>query len=382
MVNQTNKKYKLQSLRIEKQALSVFSELAVEFCRLKGEGPDKSNTQSRIIALMRQEHRNIKVLWESFTTNRDRLSEYLRDPAKSTAAYLLGFHLPNMIRTMKTWQRLEERGNLQEIFQDQSFEGKVQIIDLGCGTGAIAQATALTLREFGFHKDRIKAIGYDRNGRFLDAFRYGFRDILPSANVSASKLDFIKFSPAKLQIEKDDLTILTLGYTWNEMVHNKAIAKKMLSLIQKVLTSTRGLLFLLEPANQTPARQVMELRDTLTSAGQILYPCQGSFSCPMLLKNKDWCYSEFDWKPPRTITFLDKRLGIDRHRLKTSALIASSQHLSQTYGSSSHKSTVVGRPLNKLGKPELLLCNEKGLNKIKIKGPKTPKKGETIASPS
>ena len=60
-------------------------------------------------SLIEQERRNVSQLWEAFTIERGNLPRYLQDPKKQTAAYMIGFHLPNVARAVLTLLRADRR---------------------------------------------------------------------------------------------------------------------------------------------------------------------------------------------------------------------------------------------------------------------------------
>ena len=164
--------------------------------------------------------------------------------------------------------------------------------------------------------------------------------------------------------------ILLLGYVWNEIGDNPRLRRKIEQLCVQTLSEKKGLVMILEPANQQPARALMEFRNQLIQMGDVAYPCNHSNPCPMLNRSRDWCYSEFRWTPPKAIQYIDRVIGIDRKRLNTGALVIGSKGFLKP-NTQKNQPVVVGRPVAKSeaknrtphSKFHHLLCSEDGLTK-------------------
>lgn len=350
----------------DKELTTLTYKLIKKFCRIRAKDELAAGSSSYALAAAKQDFSNVERLWSSFTVNRGDLRSYLHHPAKGRAAYLLGFHLPNMLRCQRVWQRMNSQWHLAEHLK--KTQQLVQVIDVGCGTGAISQTLVSELLTAGVESNRIWATGFDKNPSFLDCYREAMAQLIDPQHISAGKMDFRQFEPDELVIPADRTTILCLGYVTNELSGRSHQGKKLERLIQRVLSIPSGMVVMLEPANQEPSRQSMANREGILQHGAVVYPCSHSKPCPMLSRKKDWCYSSFPWSPPRFISYLDKRLGIDRSTLKTCAFIYASQALHcklQTH--SMNKKVIVGMPLNKQGRREFLLCSEGLLSKAPFK---------------
>ena len=99
--------------------------------------------------------------------------------------------------------------------------------------------------------------GYDKSGRFLDAYRFGNQHLAPNSATRSVKLDINKFDPRKVSLEGPGVKILLLGYVWNEIGDNPRLRRKIEQLCVQTLSEKKGLVMILEPANQQPARALV-----------------------------------------------------------------------------------------------------------------------------
>lgn len=372
---------------IEQQAYPLYQELIAKFVR-EIRRDESQSRQNSPMKLTRAHMGDIEALWQSFTVDRSQLQRYLMDPAKSRSAYLLGFHLPNLIRQIKVLERTLQRQPPLAACLEQG-RGDIHIIDIGCGAGAMTQGWLMYLKKMAIASDRLHIYGFDRHKKLLEAFDHGCHFVLnqgtptkqPNPNIKTFRIDLNKFDPRRLSFGPEDLVIVNLGYVWNELSSYAARASNPLhQLIEATLTRSKGIVQVLEPANQYPAREWMALRDRCAAVGTIAYPCGHSRPCPMLERKTDWCFSEFAWSPPQEIQWLDKRLGINRQRLATSALCAVSKGIALE---GSDQPVVVGRPVVKMTTTkqfrqpfEYLLCQSTGLTK------QAPLRAPTLTNPA
>ncbi len=351
---------------LEKRALEVSQQLALQFARAKSPLPKDADTQTKLNLLTKANFALISELWESFTTNRRDLHRYLTDPNRSAAAYILGFHLANMIRALNIWHRTARRTNAFNSWLGQG-NFPIHIIDVGCGSGAMAQATLVYFQGLGVSAERLFVHGYDRNKKFAEAFQAGGELLLPADQVKAHRIDIQHLDLTRLRLPDDALVVTSFGYVWNEVSKNAKIARHLTNFVVQMLRRPASLVWFVEPANQFPTRDLMALRDLLVEEGKVLYPCPHSAPCPMLGLSRDWCYSEFAWVPPQHIKFLDNQLGLDRSRLSCSALTLASRELSEILGRyKDDAQVIVGRPqLKKSGEFNYLLCGPNKLSQAK-----------------
>lgn len=334
----------------------------IQTARIRGISRDAS-AREKLKQIMKDERSHTKTLWEAFNTDRGNLPRYLLDPKKQTSAYLLGFHLPNCARFWNLLERSQKRTPFIEKLKSSST---IRVIDLGCGTGAGSQTTLAYLRKEGITQN-IEFNLFDFHGSFLDTARTGLKEMNFEGNIKSSKgrlEDTIKVLK-NLDDNQDTTNIVILGYVWNEMSSNPKGQRAILELLEH-FSSKKSLILTLEPANQYLARSAMELREELVSmAYNVAFPCTSQGACPMLLLHKDWCYSEARWSPPKTISDLDKYIGINREKISyTGYTFCSSSLLSKKV--STKDFAVVGRPTIKNHQDrafQYLVCNGQELKK-------------------
>lgn len=316
-------------------------------------------------------------MWETYTKNRSELSRRVLSDRKNLATYMLGFHLPNAARFNVLLQRLQSRHQTLVALRD--FKGLVNIVDIGCGTGALSQVFCGELspalgKRLSFYlqdaldgavqlaQDGLQTMGHDGPIHYVKG-RIEER-VLPRILQPATE---------------PDAWILTFGYVWNELARNPKAKEAMQSIFSKLVNHPKPVLLLfVEPSNQIAARGQMELRDWIVEQGYVaLYPCPHQMSCPMLERSRDWCYSEEIWQLPRTQMKIDRLMEVNRKHLTSAAYAFASPAWMKEFGGDNSKiepmATVVGKPLDekksfrRSGPPEaepsdgsLLLCGTDG----------------------
>lgn len=338
----------------------------------RGSNPQELSDQEFCNLIARHEAPAVLELWEAFTVNRGEVGRYLKDPKLQTIAYLLGFHLPNCARADMVLTRFSKRmGGV-------SFgSSPIRVWDLGCGTGAMSQAMVSWLFRKKVRRENIHVELADNKGAFLDCARFLMEQYLPEENIHCRKWELKE--GVRLDVNPDETNIVVLGYVWNELLRHAKARDSLLHWF-KQLSKHNALILCLEPANQSITRAAMELRDELSEQSwQALYPCPKIALCPMLERQKDWCFSEERWNKPIIMAKLDQRLEIDRSKLNTAGFVFASEGLKLE---PLETAVIVGKP-EKAGnqkQKELLLCTPDGLKK---RQPETargilPLRGETL----
>ena len=330
--------------------------------------------------LINSEHGSVHDLWEAFTTDRDLLPRYLMNPKKQALSYLLGFHLPNIARFQMVFERLSERYMWRDFWK--SIKSAPTFIDFGCGSGAMSISWLSAIYRAGYKGPTHLSL-FDHQAALLDMARRNI-DALPfQTTIRSGKVDLTKaISYVDKNLNKiEGVTNISLGYIWNEISNNHRAQHKLIELLGK-LESKETILWIFEPANQNQSRKAMELRDQLISMGyELAYPCSHSSQCPMLERSRDWCYSEGHWQRPIEIELLDKRLKLDRSKLRTTTMILMSPKVKAKLADLKRNSDqiIVGKPLKELKsnlpkklrarlkekkKFDYLLCGPKGISKV------------------
>jgi len=384
------------SLKLVPHVMEDWQRALLELARIKGLERDQT-PHDKIKAILKQELKNIRQLWEAFTVERSQLPRYLLDPKKQSVAYLSGFHLPNLARFQGMLERLNMRFSWPKLL---SHPDQIRVMDWGCGTGALSHGLSLFLKKYKVPDHQLSWSIIDQHGAFLDTTKMLLLYQRPKLKIRSSKGQLESLISRVMPKTEDEapnektLQILLIGYVWNELKTNPRARKKMEEAFIH-LADQPCLIFLVEPGNQHPARQAMEVRNFLVENNwQALYPCPTkAIGCPMLENNRDWCYSEFTWQRPPLVKNLDDRLEINHEKLSTSCYAFASPSAMAWIKNADWAqpaAVVVGRPTQRVikGAPQpqtfgpkfdYLSCEGTSLNKTKpLKGAELILRGQSI----
>lgn len=397
-MNQTPKKPKdLNEIRLSEPFLETFVEMAKHLAPKHLSRVDPTKRKGYLIKnIIKSNSEDIISLWNIFTSDRKELSRYLMDPKRQLLSYYLGFHLANNARLMGSLQRAFPKEGLKHL-KNALHNKKVRIIDFGCGSGSFSQTMFRFLKEqkLGLQNYTIELI--DNKKIYVDCAIKGLVELgCEEENILGLRQGIDvwlkKFQKALLNSEEDEVLILGFGYIYNELAQNEFVKEKLLRFLHEInLKQKEAIICFLEPANQNICIEAMELRNILTSLEyKVAYPCPSSEACPMLDgENRDWCYSEFSWKQPFEMQFLDKILKIDRSKIKSASFVFTSNAMSELLlnkrdnvitGRPTDKSRSFNKKLNILGTYQYLVCTEGKLSKVKPKPrSKVLLRGETLS---
>lgn len=333
------------------------------------------------------ERDKIRELWLIFSQDRQDLAKGLLNSPRLVSLYLTAFHLPNLARGFFYFQRFKSRysgGSFRKLFN------RARIIDIGCGTGAMAQALTHHLIQDGFQPEELYVNLIDQSRNLTKtASTIVERTAGERAAVRVVRQTIERIDPARLignsSLEsQQEINIVSLGYVWNELDFNPR-AQDTLKKIFSLLLERNSLITITEPAKQKHSRQAMFLRGALIDQGfQVLYPCTQQGSCPLLSLKRDWCFSEFHWKRPAEQEIIDRAIGLKRNRLQASVFFLASPQLAQSLGKNSarNSSVIVGRPqVGSSGRMiQYLLCSKAGLTRVDCRDEFPAERGEIYAS--
>jgi hypothetical protein len=312
--------------------------------------PDRPRPSDEILLrnICFREQEEIQALWESFTREREEIEDLPLNHRKRLVAYLLGFHLANAARATAALERLGTRqpGLLDLIAR---AKGPIHVSDLGCGTGALSLVlmNELMKRRASFGSYFLHLC--DRNGLLLDAAEAAHTELGHQARVLRHRgglETYLSRLPSPDRDTEPALEIYLAGYVWNEISRHERVRRMAeRALESRAKQGIPALLVILDPANQTPSRALMELRDLLRESGWAsLYPCSSDHPCPMLERPRDWCYSEAHWSRPPLQTTVDQWLNVDRSRLASSIHIMATEPLLRKLTPAKSLPVIVGRP--------------------------------------
>ncbi len=229
--------------------------------------------------------KGVRTLSENFTTQRDRIGEYVL--SKELVSAYARFYLPTNIPKM---QFLLE--NLSETIKEDLISRT--FIDFGSGPGTYSLAICETLGEL----KEVKLI--DQSQLMLDQAK----KILDSYFPNQKK----RLSTSLSQLTDED--ILFFGNSLNEME-----IKDFNKLLGKV--NPKYIAFI-EPGTREFFKKAIEIRQLLSSRGyQIHYPCPSiEYSCPLLKKEvEDWCHQVIQTTHDSETERISQMAKLDRRTL-------------------------------------------------------------------
>lgn len=306
------------------------------------------------------QHRNTTIaLWRSYNGERSSLGRTPVTDVRIVAPYLLGFHLSNLSRVIGLLERAQLRG-----LKISSNTQKVQVIDLGCGTGA---ATLGLIEQLKLQSLELKIELIDRSRHLLKCAEEQISQLAPKCKVRTLQREITEPQALQLhskwQAQKVDLSVLMISYVWNELAaHPRKRALLYEALMSWVRCEHPTWIVVTEPSNEESAQSTLQLRNYLCEDGwQIVYPCPSSKPCPMGNGQRDWCYSEFAYESPKIVQPIEKMLGVSRTRLGSSAYVFVNPAYKEKWKSGE---VVVGHPLQGTQR-QLLVCDGEKLRKQK-----------------
>lgn len=89
---------------------------------------------------------------------------------------------------------------------------------------------------------------------------------------------------------------IAVPYSLGEIGGESAPETRGVQLIERWLSVLEpgGLLYVVEPGSRRSSRRLQTVRDALAGRAAILGPCCGAVTCPLLVRDTDWCH--FTWK--------------------------------------------------------------------------------------
>lgn len=352
--------------RLSPRFIKAWENTILEFSTFSPHKIAHSDPSQLIKTLAREDKKNLYELREIFNEDRENISGKLLATRPYLMTYLLGFHLANAFRLTSTFRRIEERYILPKLWESTAFQS-LNIWDLGCGSGAMSQLLSERLSQ---HFPATRVYLYDSNTLLLNASKHFFSELnLPNVKLFPRKvpLDDLNTAP---DTHSDELNVISLGYVWNELTKNPRAQKRIKDLLAHFAQrKTPTLIVLLEPAQSFASRVAMRFRDELTERGfKLLYPCPHSLECPMRLRSKDWCYSEFSLDTfPKEARYVDQVTHLKRSHMASSAFVFASSDLHsmlESHKKQTGSSVVVGRPQTTQEEDrafKYLLCDEEGI---------------------
>lgn len=367
------------SISIDRNYLDIFYRLVWKYS-----GYRREYFKDSLNLVLKKTLPSVSEIWSSYNSNREDLAKFNFGSLKYSYSYMVGFTLSNVARFICVYDRVIKKIDKSKLKDIDS----ISIWDIGCGSAAISSTLLWNilnlLKEI---KPRTNSIHLDihlvdRVGHFLDISKEFIKNICEYfKNIKdgySYDIDF-KIHTHKCGVEdfkinsdfvssgEKSLSIYLAGYLYNELSSKKKGSLLFEKLMSKAFSSKFSLVFLLDSANQTPSKKLMELNEKLIVLGfSPLYPCSSGFSSCPLLSKKDWCYTEGSFKKDPLTSLLDKALKINRSKIASSAFVLTNQPLLLD-SSYLNSITVVGKPVIKADPTQshiqYLLCDGKSIVK-------------------
>lgn len=220
----------------------------------------------------------IEELSRKFTTERNKISDYLKDERLVSAytAFYLMTNIPKLIAVMD-WMPPEWRKDI----------GECTLIDLGAGPGTFSLAWKELFGSNHFVQIETSPVMRKQGRKLWDGF-------YPSGEM-------------KQEGNPDGAKILIFGHSANEMGEEAAI-----NYIEKY--SPDHILFI-EPGTKEFFGKMLNIRRSLISSGwNVLYPCPKDSECPMK-ETSNWCHQFIHVSHDPDVERLSQMMKLDRKLL-------------------------------------------------------------------
>ncbi len=291
------------------------------------------------IELVRANLRPIRELWKTFNEERHHITSYLQNSHKEASAYLLGFQRANQARVQEVFFRSQILSHLK------GGDEPVKVVDLGCGTGAMSLGF---LDSLAIEDSRLEFHLVDKRRQLSALAEKQLTDLgLKSEQIVLRNQDLRQW----FTMEKSDFEgpqIILSGYLLNEIFADKEVSQ-LLKKFTKDWAGTKhpSAFVMVDSAHQNLGRLLLQWRDHMQELGWTpVYPCPtGQIHCPLLEKDKDWCFSEMDWHQEAFDRVVDEGLTLDRQTLSFSAFVFLNPAWLKKYQPRKRETVIIGRPL-------------------------------------
>ncbi|MCB0326314.1 MAG: hypothetical protein KDD52_01725 [Bdellovibrionales bacterium] len=261
----------------------------------------------------------VEKLSNLFTVDREQMGIRYFRKKENRIAYLLYFHLSNMVRASAIIEEMKKR---------KAWPKKIErVMDLGTGSGASLWALAQGISSPKQLPSLMYALDEDRSilndGKKLWHQYCKMREIT-SPNLVSQKVDVLSLKGLEALEIQEKLDLIFCSNLVNEfsLISDSGKISLFKYLVDQLL-SDDGALMIMEPASLDISRDLLHLREMLLDCLDIhiSLPCSGTQSCPMISDAKDWCHFEIPWDIPRVKKRLEKELNRNSEVLKYSYIV-------------------------------------------------------------
>lgn len=274
-------------------------------------------------ALIARARARVQALSDRFTIDRKNVYDGYGDDPETQAAYGLFFFPQTFARALLV---------LEECWRPPPASRRIRIVDLGAGTGAAGLAA---LSYLGERPAELAAI--DRSARSLETLTQAFetcRPLWPHAEVRVSAVDIsnpVKWAGISCGARgkaagaaSDRFDLALCSFALNEVCDQQSSfdAASWINTVLNDALAEDGLFVILEPALQSCAERLEQIRDLLAGRKDVVIagPCPHHAPCPMRAEGTYWCHEVRAWTPPPLAEKINRRLFRELPRLKFSFL--------------------------------------------------------------
>ena len=242
--------------------------------------------------------------------------DYAADPL-AVAAYGVLYFPQTFARVSLVLEECLANGALPRSREDTAAQRQaLQVLDLGCGTGAAALAAAMML------PNRPLALqAVDHAPGALSALQKLFDDcqaLWPAASLT----------PHTRDVRADGLPgsfdLILASFVLNELFPDGGDPQAEPWLRRQVQRlAPGGCLVVLEPAGTPTCERLQRLRDRFAREKDItlVAPCPHRLPCPMPGANCGYCHDVRSWRVPDSVNLINRRMFLSIHDLKYGLLV-------------------------------------------------------------
>lgn len=226
----------------------------------------------------------IKEMSEAFTTNRDKIGEYVmsEDSVSAYASFYLPTNIPKLSFIM---DQVPE--SVRKDFERASF------IDFGSGPGTYSLAL---LEQFPEFKGELHLV--DKSELMLKQAKKFIDGLYPDQE----RVNYHSTLPTSIEGE---VRVLFFGHSMNEIG-----ASDTIRMIRKL---NPDYVFIIEPGTKDVFTNAIKIRRKMVSQEyNMVYPCASMDKCPMEKRPGDWCHGVINMVHSHELERLSQLLSLDR----------------------------------------------------------------------
>jgi ribosomal protein RSM22 (predicted rRNA methylase) len=254
--------------------------------------------------------RAIREVSAGFTDERaTRDKNYLNDRWQ-LEAYARFFAPLNAARTALLFERLHHEGHVD-------LRASPRVLDLGAGPLSASIGAGCAFASLA-HVTALDASA--------PALARGATDIARLLPMNSAAVETITgpLQDTVVGLPDASFDVVLMANVLNEIGDARRDIGVRLALVREALRCVRddGVVMIIEPATRMPTRALMSIRDALAKTVDIVAPCVGAATCPLLASSGDWCHGMLEWSQrPARLRALEEQAQLHKDTLKLSHLV-------------------------------------------------------------